>query len=96
MGGRSGGLTAGDRGGMNPGDATFKGEIKNIESLKNIKDPQLYKEVKAAISRFAKEFGIYYKTDSYYLEYSASETFTPFFMGTLGSFSNLIFREATK
>ena len=58
MGGRSGGLTAGDRGGMNPGDATFKGEIKNVESLKNIKDPQLYKEVKAAISRFAKEFGI--------------------------------------
>ena len=59
MGGRSGGLTAGgSRGGLQPGDATFKGEIKNVESLKNIKDPQVYKEMKAAISRFYKELGL--------------------------------------
>ena len=58
MGGRSGGLTASGRGGLQPGDETFKGDIKNVEDLKNIKDPQLYNEIKSAISRFAKEFGI--------------------------------------
>lgn len=57
MGGRSGG-----GGGMPPkqrGDGTANpGSIKNIEDLKNIKDPQLYKEMKAAISRFYKELGL--------------------------------------
>ena len=59
MGGRSGGLTAGGRGGLQPGDYKAKPiDIKNVESLKNIKDPQVYKEMKAAISRFYKELGL--------------------------------------
>lgn len=56
MGGRSG---IGARGGLQPGDfGKKKSDIKNVESLKNIKDPQVYKEMKAAISRFYKELGL--------------------------------------
>lgn len=58
MGGRSGGLTAGGRGGLQPGDATYKGKIRNEEDLKNIKDRVVYNEMKSAISRFYKELGI--------------------------------------
>ena len=57
MGGRSGGLTG--KGGLMPGDGNAQPiDIKNEEDLKNIKDPQVYKEMKAAISRFYKELGM--------------------------------------
>ena len=56
MGGRSG------SGGGIPkqkGDGTGKkGDIKNVEDLKNIKDRKLYNEMKSAISRFYKELGL--------------------------------------
>ena len=39
MGRNSGGVGA--RGGLQPGDATYKGKIKNVESLIKIKDPQV-------------------------------------------------------
>lgn len=61
MGGRSGsgpsmGKGAGKAG---SGDGFGNvGDIKNIESLKNIKDRQLYNEMKQAISRFYKELGL--------------------------------------
>lgn len=40
------------------GDSSYRGEIKNIESLKSIKDKKLYNELKAAISRYHSELGI--------------------------------------
>lgn len=55
MGARSGG------GGSETGlerDTTYKGKIENVEGLKNMKDPQLYKEMKSAVSRFYKELGL--------------------------------------
>ena len=59
MGGRSGGLTAGGRGGLQPGDSNAKEmDIKNVEDLKNIKNRQVYNEMKSAISRFYKEMGM--------------------------------------
>lgn len=45
-------------GGYMPGDATYNGRISNVETLKNIKDPKLYKEMKEAISRFSAVLGI--------------------------------------
>lgn len=57
MGARSGGSSS--AGGMGGGDFKVKiTEIKNVESLKAIKDPKLYKEMKAAISRFHAVLGI--------------------------------------
>lgn len=54
MGARSGGGR-----GLGPGDGNAKPvDVKNEESLKNIKDRQLYNEMKQAISRFYKEMGI--------------------------------------
>ena len=56
MGGRSGGSV---RGGLQPGDfKKKKSDIKNAEDLKNIKDRVVYNEMKSAISRFYKYFGI--------------------------------------
>ena len=53
MGARSGGSETGlER------DTNYKGKIENVESLKNIKDPKLYNEMKSAISRFYKELGL--------------------------------------
>ena len=54
MGGRAGG----GGGGLGRGDANYKGSISGVESLKNIKDPKLYNEMKAAISRFHSALGI--------------------------------------
>ena len=54
MGARSGG--GGDTGLER--DSNYKGQIKNVEGLKNMKDRQLYNEMKSAISRFYKEMGI--------------------------------------
>lgn len=50
--------SSGTRGGLQPGDSNYKGSIKNVESLKNIKDPQVYKEVTAAISRYHSVLGV--------------------------------------
>lgn len=55
MGARSGG----SGGVFTPGDSNAKDiDLRNIESLKNIKDRQLYNEMKSAISRFYKEMGL--------------------------------------
>lgn len=56
MGRNSGGV--GSRGGLQPGDATFKGSVKGVESLIHIKDPQVYKEVASAISRYHSVLGV--------------------------------------
>ena len=56
MGRNSGGVGA--RGGLQPGDATYKGSIKNVESLIKIKDPQVYKAVGEAISRYHSVLGV--------------------------------------
>lgn len=53
MGGR-----AGSGGGLGRGDGYFRGEIKNVETLKNIKDRQLYNATKQAISRYYSEMGL--------------------------------------
>ena len=58
MGARSG---SGSGGVFTPGDSNAKPEsvnLRNIETLKNIKDRQLYNEMKSAISRFYKELGL--------------------------------------
>ena len=54
--GRNSGVGA--RGGVQPGDSSYKGSIKNVESLIKIKDPQVYKEVGAAISRYHAVMGV--------------------------------------
>ena len=59
MGGRSGGGGGMPKVPKQKGDGTGKkGDIKNVEDLKNIKDRQLYNEMKSAISRFYKELGL--------------------------------------
>ena len=44
--------SSGTRGGLQPGDATYKGSIGKPEPLVNMKDPALYKATKEAISRY--------------------------------------------
>ena len=56
MGRNSGGV--GNRGGLQPGDATYKGSIKNVEDLIKIKDPAVYKSVGEAISRYHAVLGV--------------------------------------
>jgi len=56
MGGRSGG-GGGLSGGLR-GDTTYKGSIKNVESLVNMKDPAMYKAAKEAISNFSAKLGV--------------------------------------
>ena len=55
MGGRSGG---GVVSGSIERDTTYKGQIKNVESLIHMKDPAMYKVTKEAISNFAAKLGI--------------------------------------
>lgn len=50
--------SSGTRGGLQPGDSSYKGSIKNVESLIKIKDPQVYKEVTSAIARFHSVLGV--------------------------------------
>ena len=58
MGGKSGGGGSGIKN-RGRGDGTAsKGDIANVEDLKNIKDAKLYNEMKSAISRFYKEMGL--------------------------------------
>lgn len=58
MGARSGGSNSGGGSTGMDQDSSYKGSIKNVEDLKNIKDRKLYNEMKAAISRFYKEMGL--------------------------------------
>lgn len=55
MGRNSGG---GSRGGLQPGDGNYKGKIAKVESLIHIKDPQAYKAVVQAISRYHAVMGV--------------------------------------
>lgn len=41
--------SSGTRGGLQPGDATYKGSVGKPEPLVNMKDPALYKATKEAI-----------------------------------------------
>jgi len=45
-------------GGFITGDSSYKGNIQNIRSLNNIKDAQVYKEIKQGISRFHSAMGV--------------------------------------
>ena len=49
---------SGVRGGLQPSDGTYKGEIKGVETLKNIKQPDVYRDVKSAISRYEAVLGV--------------------------------------
>lgn len=56
MGARSG---SGSGGGGGIGkDTTYKGQIKNVESIVHMKDPALYKATKEAISNFSAKLGV--------------------------------------
>ena len=50
--------SSGTRGGLQPGDGNYKGKIAKIEDLVAMKDPQMYKETKAAIARFHSVLGV--------------------------------------
>lgn len=50
--------SSGTRGGMQPGDSSYKGDVKNVEPLVNMKDPQMYKATKQAISRYHSVMGV--------------------------------------
>lgn len=50
--------SSGVRGGLQPGDSGSNIEINNVEPLKNIKDPQVYKETFSAISRYHSVMGV--------------------------------------
>ena len=42
--------SSGTRGGLQPGDATYKGSVGKPEPLVNMKDPALYKATKEAFT----------------------------------------------
>lgn len=50
--------SSGTHGGLQAGDSSYKGSVKNVESLVKMKDPQMYKETKDAISRFHSVMGV--------------------------------------
>lgn len=54
MGKSSGGV----RGGLQPGDSGYSGEITGVEDLANIKNPAVYREMKSAISRYHSVMGV--------------------------------------
>lgn len=56
----SGGVRGGTPGGAKGknGDSTYKGRIRNVESLSNMKDQRMYKATKEAISRFHSVMGV--------------------------------------
>ena len=49
--------SSGNRGGLQPGDSSYKGSITGVEPLKNM-NPQTYKDTKAAISRYHAVMGV--------------------------------------
>lgn len=50
--------SSGNRGGLQPGDSSYHGKITGVESLVKMKDPQMYKETKAAIARYHSVMGV--------------------------------------
>lgn len=48
----------GSRGRLGRGDSSYNGPIENIETLKNMKNAELYGETKAAISRYHTVLGV--------------------------------------
>lgn len=50
--------SSGVRGGLQPNDSSYKGKVLEVETLKNIKSPQVYKEVSAAIGRYDSVMGV--------------------------------------
>lgn len=53
-----GGITPNNKGGLKPGDSTFKGKIGKLESLSTIKNKYIYKAVGEAISRYHSVLGV--------------------------------------
>lgn len=49
---------SGVRGGLQPKDGIMAGEPKGVETLKNIKQPEVYRAVKSAISRYEAVLGV--------------------------------------
>nr|DAF67723.1 MAG TPA: Lethal factor [Caudoviricetes sp.] len=56
MGRNSG--SVGSQGGLKPGDSSYKGKISKVEPLVNMKDKQVYKDTKGAISRYHAVMGV--------------------------------------
>lgn len=54
--------SSGTRGGLQPGDSSYKGKITGVESLVKMKDPQMYRETMSAISRYHSVMGVREKT----------------------------------
>lgn len=50
--------SSGVRGGLQPSDGSFKGSVSKVESLKNIKDPKVYRATANAISRYHAVMGV--------------------------------------
>ncbi|MCF0190202.1 MAG: hypothetical protein HUJ96_02955 [Marinilabiliaceae bacterium] len=50
--------SGGNREAFNDGGGNYDGSIKNVETLKNIKNPAMYKSVKEAISRYHSVLGV--------------------------------------
>lgn len=50
--------SSGTRGGLQPGDSSYKGSISKVEPLVNMKDPKMYKATKQAISRYHAVMGV--------------------------------------
>ena len=44
--------------GVLEGDSSYNGKIENVESLRNIKDPQMYKAAKQTIARYHSVLGV--------------------------------------
>ena len=49
--------SSGNRGGLQPGDSSYKGTIKNVEPLVNM-NKEIYRDTKAAISRYHAVMGV--------------------------------------
>lgn len=50
--------SSGTRGGLQPGDSSYKGKISKVESLIKIKERDVYRDVTAGISRYHAVMGV--------------------------------------
>lgn len=50
--------SSGVRGGMQPGDSTYKGKVAKVQDLAKMKDPEMYKAAGEAISRYHSVMGV--------------------------------------
>lgn len=50
--------SSGTRGGLQPGDSSYKGKITKVESLVHIKERDVYRDVTAGISRYHAVMGV--------------------------------------